>query len=271
MSTLIEISEKLGEDMYSGSSQVVAKFLEALSEKKISREEMERAFNILISAHPDMAVLQHAFKILRNVPIDGIHTAAKEFLRSLKNSPRRIGEYLAEMLPQKAIVLSYSQSGTVGEALLRVHEMGKLGGVILSESRPGLEGRKFASFFLENNIQVTLSLDCALGSLIEGADAVAIGSDAVTVEYIVNKIGSLQLALLANYFDKPIFALASTHKFVSSAIPQKIAEPKNIWDDAPIGIFVQSPLYERVPLALLTAVICERGLVGIEEIEMILE
>ena len=63
-------------------------------------------------------------------------------------------------------------------------------------------------------------------------DAIVIGADSVTADYLINKIGTIQLALLANYFDKPIYALTSTHKFIKSAKPQKIASAKSIWENA---------------------------------------
>ncbi|MCD6595912.1 hypothetical protein J7L68_09615 [bacterium] len=271
MSEIIEYSNKLAQDAYSGSSEIIKKFLKMVQKTKPSRNELRKTFKILMSAHPDMAVLKGTYRILQNVPEDGISIAAMEFLKSLESAPEKIGEHLAKMLHQNAIVMTYSRSGTVGEALLKVNEINKIGGIVLSESRPDLEGRDFAKFFTRYDIQVTLTLDCALGNLIEGVDAVVIGADAVTTDYIINKTGTVQISLLANYFDKPIYVLASTHKFTMSANPQKIASAKSIWENAPDGIFVQSPLFERIPLALLTAVICERGPVGIEEIKMILE
>ena len=271
MDNIIKYSEKIAEDRYSGSSEIIRKFLQKLSECNPTREQMCKSFDILIDAHPDMTIFKSVYKILCNVPEDGISTASQEILNSLESAPVKIGEHLAKRLPEKSIVMTYSRSGTVGKALTKVNEVNRLGGIVLSESRPDLEGRDFAKFFAEHDIQVTLTIDCALGSLIEGVDAIVVGADAVTPDYIVNKIGTVQLTLLANYFDKPIYALTSTHKFIKSAAPKKIVSAESIWENAPAGIFVQSPLFEKVPLALLTAVICERGPVGVDEIKMILE
>jgi len=271
MSACIEIAEELAMDKFSGSIQITRKFLRKVKEIDIDKSELHRCFDILIDSHTDMAALKNAYRVLERVPDEGISTAIAELLRSLERAPKKISAHFAKLLPDNAIVMTYSQSGTVGEAFIEAQRMGKLSGVILSEGRPDLEGRKFAEFFALKKIPVTITIDIALGQFVDSVDAVAIGADAVTPEYIVNKIGTNQLAMLANRANKPIYALASTHKFAQYATNRKIVQPESIWENPPKDVDIQSPLFEKIPLAQLTAIICEKGLMSMSEIERMLK
>ncbi len=271
MNDIVKIARELAADNRSGSAAIITRFLSTLAESDFSRDQMEKSFRILMDAHPEMAIIENAYRVLSRVPNEGLKTAAQRYIESLDEAPAKIAEYLVPRLAPGAIVMTYSQSSTIAKVLLYLHGGGKLGGVILSEARPALEGKKMARFLAEKGIKVTLTVDCALGNLIEGVDIVLIGADAVTSEYIVNKVGSLDLVLVANYFDKPVWSLASTHKLVREAKIQKFADSTQIWEDAPEGIIVQAPLFQKVPIALLDGIISERGPMGVQEIEMILE
>ncbi len=271
MKSLADISEEIANNTTDGSSVLAQKFLERVCEGGFSPEEFQNAVRLILDSHPDMAILKHAFRILEKVPFDGVPSAASEFLKSMRRAPQKIAEYVIGILPDKATVMTYSRSGTVYEAIKMSARSGKISKVILSESRPDMEGRILAQQLCEQKIQVLLTIDGALGALMESVDAVLVGADAVTPEYVVNKVGTLQVALAANYADKPIFALASTHKFTARATPSKASPIKSIWENPPYGVEIFSCIFEKIPLALFRSVVCERGCVGVEEIEAIIE
>ena len=271
MNTLKKLSESISADCISGSSVLASQFLERLTKGDFKQDELQNALRLILEAHPDMAILRRAAMILEKIPFDNVPSTAAEFLKSLNHAPQKIAEFIVNILPKNAVVMTYSRSGTVYQALLLASKSGKLSEVILSESRPDMEGRTLAQELSSAKIQTTLTTDGALTSMIESVHAVLVGSDAVTPEHIINKAGTLAVALAANYADKPIYALASTHKFTSIASPRKRSPAQRIWEKAPDGIHITAPLFETVPLALLSAVVCERGLVGIKQIEMIIE
>ncbi|MCD6418115.1 hypothetical protein J7M00_04975 [bacterium] len=271
MKKLINLAEEISADCTNGSSVLARRFIERLVEGNFTPDEYENSVRMILEAHPDMAILKHSARVLQKVPFDRLPSAAQEFLKSLERAPEKIAEHLINILPQNAQVMTYSRSGTVHTSLLLAHKSGKLGGVVLSEGRPDFEGKKFAEELALAGIETTLTTDCALSTLIEFVDVVLVGADAVTPEFIINKVGTLQVALAANYADKPIYSLASTHKFASTASPNKTYPSSKIWENPPEGIRIASPLFEKIPLALFNAVICERGQAGLQEIEMIVE
>ncbi len=269
MLSLNEVVSAVCADRTSGSTELAQRLLARIAQGGFSADELEEARRKVLAAHPDMAVLRRLFSVLERTPFEGVPTAAGEFLSSLRAAPERIARHLAEALPSGARLMLYSRSGTVERCVLAAHRWGKVGSVVLSEARPDLEGKALAEDLAAHGIPTTLTVDCALGCFVDGVDVVLVGADAVTPEYIVNKVGTLQLALLANYAGKRILCLASVLKFVESLAVKKSASPP--WRKLPEGVKPDVPLFERVPLALLSAVVCERGFVGDVEIKRILE
>lgn len=62
--------------------------------------------------------------------------------------------------------------------------------------------------------QVLVYEDNKLSSEVENCDAVILGADRVSKDGIVNKSGSLPLALAARYFRKPLYIITSGEKFL---------------------------------------------------------
>ena len=90
--------------------------------------------------------------------------------------------------------------------------------------------------------------DNKLSSEIENSDAVILGADLITEDYIVNKTGSFSLGLAAKYFNKPYYIISSGEKFLSEyLIPfYKIKTGKN--NNQIIHYF------EKVPLNWVTKI-----------------
>ncbi|AEA34136.1 initiation factor 2B-like protein [Hippea maritima] len=84
--------------------------------------------------------------------------------------------------------------------------------VYLSVSHPAREGEKLAKELSELGMDVFLFEDSAYGLIVKNIDAFLIGADAVFDKAVVNKIGSLYLALLAKEFNKPFYVIANRFK-----------------------------------------------------------
>jgi hypothetical protein len=84
--------------------------------------------------------------------------------------------------------------------------------VIVCESRPLCEGVTLARRLAAAGLDVTLVTDAQAGVFVREADAVLLGADAVTPQGVVNKAGSLLLALAARAAGVPVLAVATTLK-----------------------------------------------------------
>jgi translation initiation factor 2B subunit (eIF-2B alpha/beta/delta family) len=92
--------------------------------------------------------------------------------------------------------------------------MSKKQNIIQGISYPDKEGVKSFNK-LQKIHNVTLVEDNMLSSEIEKSDAVILGADLITDDFIVNKTGSFSLGLAAKYFNKPYYIISSGEKFLS--------------------------------------------------------
>ena len=271
MGKVIEIAEKLAKDVTSGSASIAKIFLSGVVEHGFTRDELEEAIGLLVKAHPDMAIIRNIERKLIGSAEGSESAVAKEILDSIEKAPEKIGMHLVALLPKEAVVITYSRSYTVFRALEICAKEGHIKRVIISEGRPDFEGVEFARNLADIGINVTLCIDAALGSFIDEVDAIVVGADAVTPAFVVNKVGTLFLALVANFENKPIYALASTHKFIDKMLPTKTIAPEKIMSQTHNKILVESPLFERVRLSLFSGIVSEQGLMGLPEIYKIVK
>ena len=79
--------------------------------------------------------------------------------------------------------------------------------VLVGEGRPGLEGRALAAGLAAAGRRVTLCTDASLPALLEEGDLILSGADAVEADgTLVNKVGTLALALSGEHLGIPVFA-----------------------------------------------------------------
>lgn len=194
---------------------------------------------------------------------------------------RSIGKHGATLLPDPCVVLTHCNAGYLatadyGTALAPVyvaHDQGRSVSVYADETRPLLQGGRLTTWEL-NDAGVPVTLICddmaattlasgVIDLVITGADRIAANGDAA------NKIGTLGLAILADYFDIPFYIAApvSTIDFGldnGSHIPieeRSASEVTHIAGKriAPEGISVFNPAFDVTPASLITAIITEKG------------
>ena len=138
----------------------------------------------------------------------------------------------------------------------------------------GIIGVSTALFLAERGIDVTLICDSMAAqvmregrvqAVITGADRIAANGDTA------NKIGTYGVALLAKAHNIPFYVAAPTSTFdltlpSGDAIPIEQRDPREITHSfgrqlAPDGIAVYNPAFDVTPARLITAIICERGVI----------
>lgn len=152
--------------------------------------------------------------------------------------------------------ITLSNSNTVKEILLRLfHHNNKIKAVV-SESRPKNEGILLAKNLSKAGIDTTLITESMLAQYIKSCDAALIGADAILQnKNVINKVGSLSLALLCKYFKKPIYVLADKGK-ISSAnkFSQKEMPPEEIWRHGSNKIKIKNYYFEEVDQKYITKI-----------------
>lgn len=174
--------------------------------------------------------------------------------------------------PYHVVTISYS--GSVVACLRAVAPQVPLR-VSCAEGRPGLEGQRMARALAEARVPVEFFGDAAIGEALrresDGETLVLVGADAVTPAWILNKTGTSLLAAAAAQRGVPVYVASSRDKFMDARAARLLRivehDPREVWDDAPVGVVVRNAWFERVPTELLTGVVTDAGTLGPDMIE----
>lgn len=197
---------------------------------------------------------------------------------------RRIGELGAGLFPgTELVILTHCNTGAlatggIGTALgvvRTLHAQGRLARVLACEARPVLQGARLTVWeCVRDRLPVTLLPDHAAGSLLaSGAiDGVVLGADRIAVDgSVANKLGTYALAALAARHGVPFVSAAPTSTFHldcpgGAAIPIEERDGEEVrWCGrtriVDRSVAVYNPAFDVTPPELLTAIVCERGVV----------
>jgi methylthioribose-1-phosphate isomerase len=196
---------------------------------------------------------------------------------------RAIGRHGAALLRDGQGVLTHCNAGGLatsdyGTALAVVYaavEAGKKLHVYADETRPLLQGARLTAWELHRHgIDVTLICDNMAAQVMrEGrVEAVVVGADRIAANGdTANKIGTYGVALLAAAHGIPFYVAAPSSTFDrslsdGSAIPIEQRNPREVTHGligciAPEGIAVYNPAFDVTPASLITAIVCERGVI----------
>ncbi|HZN85581.1 MAG TPA: S-methyl-5-thioribose-1-phosphate isomerase [Burkholderiales bacterium] len=245
----------------------------------IALEPKESSYGVLAQSRPTAVNLAWALERMRRAA-DKRAEAEAIFAEDLAVN-RAIGAHGAALVPQGARVLTYCNTGALATAghgtALGVIRSAKDKGVsvVACETRPYLQGARLTAWeCLQEGIPCTLITDNMAGHLMsrKEVDLVIVGADRIAANGdTANKIGTYMLAVLARRHALPFYVAAPLSSFDpgitdGSAIPIEERPADEVtgyrgtrW--APNGVAVRNPAFDVTPADLITAIICEKGVV----------
>ena len=256
---------------------VAAAFGMALAD--LHGEDLDNAADEIKAARPTAINLFWAVDRVLNSddPLEEALTMYKEDI----DTNLAIGRYGAEIIEDGDTVLSHCNAGALacvdyGTALGVIRSafhQGKNINVICDETRPRGQGARLSVWEMQQeNIPVKLIPDVASGYLMSQykINKVVIGADRIAKGGVVNKIGSLMVALAAKHFHVPFYVAAplSTFDMDTSVFDTEIEERDG--DEVryyggcricPKGTEVINPAFDIVPKELITGIITENGII----------
>jgi len=275
---------------------------EEFQDKKTLLREIEGKLNYLISARPTAVnmklaadeLLELAIKLSRDDAcligdmkkafIDRIIVMLDQDITDNK----KIGKFGAEAILSSlqsevgsVKVLTHCNTGSLATAgygtalgvVRKLHEMNRLDRVYLTETRPYNQGARLTAFeMVHDKVPATLICDSMVAYLFQKKhiQAVLVGADRVAVNGdTANKIGTYQIACLAQQHDVPFYVCAP----FTSIDSQKNDGNTIVIEERPEhemtyiagkriaapGISVWNPAFDITPARLIKGVITERG------------
>ncbi|WP_413828625.1 S-methyl-5-thioribose-1-phosphate isomerase [Methanobrevibacter sp. UBA412] len=192
-----------------------------------------------------------------------------------------IGKYGSEIIDEGDTILTHCNAGALacvdyGTALgviRSAHNQGKKIDVICDETRPRGQGARLSVWEMqEENIPVKLIPDVASGYLMSQKmiDKVVIGADRIANGGVINKIGSLMVALAAKRFNVPFYVAAPLSTFdkesniFDTTIEERDGDEVRYYGKCricPKGTEVINPAFDIIPSDLITGIITEEGII----------
>jgi len=256
------------------------------------RVALERAAQRLAATRPTAVDLFHGLELARS-RVTAAQTAeeaaqilarlVEELLERQWAIDRAIAEHGAGLLPLGARVLTHCNTGALGTGaygtalgiVRRAHELGRLGHVWVTETRPRQQGARLTTWELRRvGIAHTLIVDGAAAWVMARGevDAVLVGADRVAANGdVANKIGTLALAVAAERYRVPFYVAAPLSTFDlrtpdGRSIPIEERDKAEVlrlnggWV-APAETPVSNPAFDVTPASLITGIVTEAGVI----------
>ncbi|OGA69661.1 MAG: S-methyl-5-thioribose-1-phosphate isomerase [Betaproteobacteria bacterium RIFCSPLOWO2_12_FULL_68_20] len=239
----------------------------------------EDAYAALAKSRPTAVNLFWALERMRrakNLEAEAVAIFAEDLAAN-----RAMGRHGAALIPERARILTYCNTGALATAgygtalgVVRAAKEKNVS-VIACETRPYLQGARLTAWeCVQEGIPCTLITDNMAGHLMSRGevDLVIVGADRIAANGdVANKIGTYTLAVLARRHGIPFFVAAPLSTFDrsipdGSRIPIEERPAEEVagyrgarW--APQGISIRNPAFDVTPAELVTAIVCEKGVV----------
>jgi methylthioribose-1-phosphate isomerase len=246
----------------------LAKTAAALENTRRTNNALRKATKVVLDAVDAGQDVAHAL------------TGAEEGDRRYRARSQALGEHTATLLPQQATVLTHCWADLyLTETVRAAQQQGKQLRFFCTETRPYLQGARLtAETLIEMGVDTTLITDGMGAAVLQSGeiDALVTAADRVTMDgHVVNKVGTLGLAVAAHAFGVPFHALVQAP---DRQAPTAQDVPIEHRDGAEVlqvlgrpsatprvkGLY---PAFDVTPPQFVTDVVTDRGVFGAGELD----
>jgi methylthioribose-1-phosphate isomerase len=187
-----------------------------------------------------------------------------------RSRSRSLGEHTAKLLADNASLLTHCWADLyLVELVLAARAAGKTFTFHCTETRPYLQGARLtATTLAEMGVETTLITDGMGAAVIADGriDALVTAADRVTMDgHVVNKIGTLGLAIAAHAHDVPFLAMVQApdrHAPTATDVPIEYRDGAEVLAGAGVtepGILGLYPAFDITPPRFVSAVVTDKG------------
>lgn len=204
-------------------------------------------------------------------PQEAIFHCALDTINERYSRMQSVGNELLKLIPEGGTILTQCYGETIIGTLIRAAVNAKRQfRVYCAETRPYMQGARLTSAcFAEMGFDTTVVTDNMIAYAMqnEGIDMVTSAADVITMDgHIANKIGSLQMAILAKYFALPYYVTGypDYDKKNVEDITIEMRDPSEVLSYRGIsntikGVKAIYPAFDIVPPHLISAFVTDRG------------
>ncbi len=231
---MISLLNRIAEDRTKGAIELTVYAInQAL---KLNRKDIITFSKHIGTIREEMAPLVNLGKMIEEKSPDEIISILKGLKKKIQEGNKKIIENAEKYIKDKNIIsLSYSST------IIDVIKSCKVGKVYWLKSLPGGEGEKSKSILKKHNIDINIIHNTEAARVMDGVDVILSGADAYSRKFIVNKVGTLPLFILGEYYRKKRWVITHSLKKTNKPI-------------------INNPLFEFIPIKLITGIITDEGI-----------
>lgn len=207
----------------------------------------------------------------------------------IRKASDAISMKVREKISNGDVILTYGCSSLITKILLEAQNDGKKFKVVIVDGRPLLEGRELLRRLVVAGLDCSYVLINALSYVMNSVTKVILGAHAIlTNGYVMSRIGTAQVALVAREYNKPVLVCCETYKFservqTDSFVYNEIGDPDKLsvthvnktsrslskWKDMP-KLTPLNLLYDVTPPDFVTAVVTEIAILPCTSVPVVL-
>ncbi|XP_062857407.1 translation initiation factor eIF-2B subunit delta isoform X2 [Trichomycterus rosablanca] len=199
-----------------------------------------------------------------------------------------ISKYASEKISDGDVILVYGCSSLVNHILCEAFEkLQRKFRVIVVDSRPRLEGRETLRRLVKRGIRCTYVLISALSYILPEVSKVFLGAHALLANgYVMSRVGTSQIALVAKAYNVPVLVCCETYKFcervqTDSFVSNELDDPDDLivsrkgkshlqdWQSV-TSLGLLNLVYDVTPPDFVDLVITELGMIPCTSVPVVL-
>uniref|UniRef100_A0A3P9GY94 Translation initiation factor eIF2B subunit delta n=1 Tax=Oryzias latipes TaxID=8090 RepID=A0A3P9GY94_ORYLA len=192
-----------------------------------------------------------------------------------------------EKISDGDVILVYGCSSLVNNILCEAYDKQRKFRVIVVDSRPRLEGREALRRLVQKGISCTYVLISAVSYILPEVSKVFLGAHALLANgYVMSRVGTSQIALVAKAFNVPVLVCCETYKFcervqTDSFVSNELDDPDDLivtrkgktqlagWQQvASLGLL--NLVYDVTPPDFVDLVITDLGMIPCTSVPVVL-
>ncbi len=233
--------------------------LEIVAKKSGFGKEFLEAANALQSSRKTAVPLYNAICAVKSGKSIESIKKTKQFLEL---APKKSAEFGAKLIRDGSTIITHCHSSEAIMLLKLAKANGKKFKIIVTETRPKMQGISTAKELVAAGIPVEYIVDSAAGHYMKGCNIAIFGCDSIRKEGIYNKIGTYLMALCAYENKVPVYFAGDSMKIdwrpkieIEMRSSEEIISQKVL-----SGAKILNPAFDCTPWKLISGVITEKGI-----------
>ncbi|XP_078506228.1 translation initiation factor eIF2B subunit delta isoform X2 [Lissotriton helveticus] len=271
--------------------------------EELSRDlvnKLKPSISFLNQCRPLSASMGNAIKFVKkeisNIPSTMKEEEAKRILQEsiqeyirekIVLASKAISKYALEKISDQDVILVFGCSSLVNYTLCDAHSQGRKFRVIVADSRPRLEGRETLRRLVRQGIHCTYVMITAISYILPEVSKVLLGAHALLANgYVMSRLGTSQIALVAKAHNVPVLVCCETYKFcervqTDSFVSNELDDPDDLIltrnGKAPLeswnsntSLHLLNLVYDVTPPDFVDLVITDLGMIPCTSVPVIL-